>query len=778
MSDSSKAVFLSYASQDADVARVIADALRGAGVEVWFDQNELRGGDAWDKKIRTQIRDCTLFLPIISTNTEARLEGYFRLEWKLAEDRSHLMARGKPFLVPVVIDATTERNAHVPEAFVAVQWTRLRPALRDYGGLARDDASVAAFCAQVQRLLNSTSMEPGRPRPGERGPFDKLRVPSESTDEGAASPVAPRPVRRISSTTIWATAAVALLAVAGYFFFNRPTPTAQLPASSPAAAADKSLVVLPLENLSPDPENAFFTDGMHIEIISTLARIADLTVLSRDAAVELKASPELLAAKIQNVGVANVITGSVRRAGNDVRVVLELRRARDHALLWTQTYNKQLGEGVLAIQTDIADQVARVLQARERKGRYAGAQHMTKNAQAYDLFLKANEQSLKESSRSSTQQVLAWLTEALILDPEFVSAARLIVGTLNSAHHDQRKTPEERDQIKRDARRWADTAARLAPGGAGDDALALYYVLFERDPARALPYAQNAARALPNDAVVHQRMGTVYFSLNRMSESEACYRRAVALDPFNPRTRDGHLVILSRLRRVREFEDAEAEYRRMCGPRADSESSRDQRYALYGKLADSAENLRLPMERIRWLMRSRQWTEAIAEIDLQLTDNRNMLVDERHRRLIQRCDVLRRLQREPEARLATLEAKSGLEKTNAEPERDISQRDFRLAVTLSRIGEFDPALAAFQRFVNARSADVTPAEHIYREVQLAEFYAYLNRPRECCELLARLLLVPSGLTVPMLKVDPTWDNVREDAAFKALLAAPKNSAPL
>jgi hypothetical protein len=104
----SKGVFLSYASEDAGMAERICEALRFAGIEVWFDQSELRGGDAWDQKIRQQIRDCALFVPIISAHTQARPEGYFRLEWKLAVDRSHLMAAEKAFLVPVVVDATTE----------------------------------------------------------------------------------------------------------------------------------------------------------------------------------------------------------------------------------------------------------------------------------------------------------------------------------------------------------------------------------------------------------------------------------------------------------------------------------------------------------------------------------------------------------------------------------------------------------------------------------------------------------------------------------------------
>src|SRR5579872_3082546 len=105
------AIFLSYARQDADAARRIADALRAFGLEVWFDQAELRGGDAWDQKIRKQIRECALFMPIISATTRERGEGYFRREWKLGVERTHDMAPGVAFIVPVVIDDTTAEEA-------------------------------------------------------------------------------------------------------------------------------------------------------------------------------------------------------------------------------------------------------------------------------------------------------------------------------------------------------------------------------------------------------------------------------------------------------------------------------------------------------------------------------------------------------------------------------------------------------------------------------------------------------------------------------------------
>ncbi len=167
----SKAVFLSYASQDASAVERIAEALRAAGVEVWFDKNELTGGDAWDAKIRGQIGSCALFVPIVSANTQARDEGYFRLEWKLAVDRSHLMAHDKPFLMPVVIDATKDHEARVPPEFRAVQWTRL------LGG-----ETPEIFCARVKRLLGGENVTQGSIRPAVGVSLD------DSRDRGRAAP--------------------------------------------------------------------------------------------------------------------------------------------------------------------------------------------------------------------------------------------------------------------------------------------------------------------------------------------------------------------------------------------------------------------------------------------------------------------------------------------------------------------------------------------------------------------------------------------------------------
>ncbi|MEJ1970975.1 MAG: TIR domain-containing protein [Lacunisphaera sp.] len=214
------AVFLSYASQDAEAAKKICDALRAAGVEVWFDQSELVGGDAWDQKIRKQIRECALFVPVLSQTTQSRREAYFRLEWKLADERTHLMARGTPFLLPVTIDATNDREALVPDSFLAVQWTKLP------GG-----ETPPAFCEQVKKLLGGA----GGPSSREAG----ARAPTPASRE-LGPPALPKWLRPILAS---AAIAIAVLAVT---LFNRrereavavPPPAVSAPVPAPAPVSE------------------------------------------------------------------------------------------------------------------------------------------------------------------------------------------------------------------------------------------------------------------------------------------------------------------------------------------------------------------------------------------------------------------------------------------------------------------------------------------------------------------------------------------------------------
>jgi predicted ATPase/DNA-binding winged helix-turn-helix (wHTH) protein len=162
----STAVFLSHASEDEATVVRMASALRTGGVEVWLDHSELKGGDAWDHRIRQQLRDCALFMPVISRHTARRREAYFRLEWHLADQRTLLMAPSQAFIVPVCIDDTTEAEAEVPESFRTVQWTRLpagavSQAFRErIGSLLQTPAGKAGAASSSLRTTPAPETEP------------------------------------------------------------------------------------------------------------------------------------------------------------------------------------------------------------------------------------------------------------------------------------------------------------------------------------------------------------------------------------------------------------------------------------------------------------------------------------------------------------------------------------------------------------------------------------------------------------------------------------------
>ena len=251
----SGAVFLSYASQDSEAAKRICDALRYAGIEAWFDQSELRGGDAWDAKIKRQIRDCALFLPVISEGTQLRREGYFRLEWHLADERSRLIARGTPFLIPVAIDATRERDALVPESFLAVQWTRLP-----------EGAPTQDFVDRVRVLLRGTG---------------EALAPEKTASAAAVAPIARRSTRWIAAGIA---AAILIAGAALWRFIDRShsSPPSPVPPETASAATKTQPEAFPVD---PDLKRALklITSDEAIPEDFYLAEDIMKTVLSRSA---------------------------------------------------------------------------------------------------------------------------------------------------------------------------------------------------------------------------------------------------------------------------------------------------------------------------------------------------------------------------------------------------------------------------------------------------------------------------------------------------------------
>ena len=763
MTPVSRAVFLSYASQDAEAARRICESLRTDGVEVWFDADGgLEHGDEWDAKIRLQIKESVLFIPLISANTQARHEGYFRLEWELAAERAMSIASGVPFILPVVIDDTREPDALVPDRFRKVQWTRLP------GGEITPEVR-ARFLKLWSHRIGAVAHEEKR---------DTTPAPQSLPEVG-------RPLRGRHG---WIAAAIAgAILAAGFFEWGRRNPdsVAVTPAEPAArrsappttekpapAVSEKSVVVLPLENLSPDPENAFFTEGMHTEMIATLQRLPDLKVISRNSALAFKSANLSVAEFAKKLSVANVISGSVRRDRDRVRIQLELRRAADDALLWTPApYERDLKDR-FAIQSEIATEVGRVLQARQAVGTAESARLFSTDPRAFDLFVKGKELLYAfNPTPAQLREGVLQLEEAVKLDPTFWYA----VGYLSAVHSQfsfvDGLDPKERAIHATEAKRLAEQGLQMAPSGLGGGALAYYYLIVAKDFVRALALAEENLRALPGDAERQLLVGHALNSLGRIRDALVVYRQANELDPLNPASRAMELASLGRLRRTEGSEELAERFS------ADFPDGRmwpaEFKFRLRGELPRDVTRFSSD-QRAVWLMRARRYEEAAQVADSVLAE-KNTGDSTRFQFASVQTAAMRRLGRTTTtAAQTTLSLAENLRAAAIDPEREA----YRFSLAYAATGRIDEAVAAGQRNVQEITDKNNLRERWEREEEFARLLAQVGRVRESVVLIKHLLQVPSGLTVPMLKIDPAWDNLRDDPEFKALLADPKNSAAL
>jgi TolB-like protein len=510
----SKGVFLSYASEDADVAKRICDALRVAGIEVWFDQSELRGGDAWDQKIRQQIRDCALFVPIISAHTQARPEGYFRLEWKLAVDRSHQMVAEKAFLVPVVVDATTEPEALVPMQFREVQWTRIRA-----GGVP------AAFVDRIAALLNQS-------------------VASHVGSAERAVSRAPAGRLPIVLTALSIAAVVALViatAIRGGSLWHKPVPkvearTASAPvASARAAIPEKSVGVLPFLDMSEKKDQEYFSDGLSEELIDMLTKVPDLRVPARTSSFYFKGKQATIADIAKALNVANVLEGSVRKSGNHLRITAQLVRADNGYHLWSETYDRQLDD-IFKIQDEIAGAVVKALKISLIGGSLQGSTG-TQNVEAYNLVLQATSMRRRANERVEYERAVEYARKAVDADPQFADAWAALSDTLVSEGRLLREEGNkgDADRLIKEARHAAKQGIKLNPR-LPDPHLAYANILrsVDLDVRGADAQNQQALELEPNNQWALDQAGFSALFRGQFDKALELIQKSSAIDPVNP----------------------------------------------------------------------------------------------------------------------------------------------------------------------------------------------------------------------------------------------------
>jgi TolB-like protein/class 3 adenylate cyclase/Tfp pilus assembly protein PilF len=331
----------------------------------------------------------------------------------------------------------------------------------------------------------------------------------------------------------WAmTGAVVALIVIGMLFWSKRTPTT-------LGAPEKSIAVLPFENLSKNEENAFFADGVQDEILTDLAKIADLKVISRSSVMQYKSGVARNLRKIgEELGVAHLLEGSVQRAANKIRVNAQLIDARTDAHLWAQTYDRDLAD-VFAIQSEIAKAIAEQLQAKLSPNEKAAIEKPpTTNLAAFDLYTQAKTLLLSlnfnVNQRQILQQAIELLNQAVARDPAFFEAYYQLVYAQGYAYAGLGDHTPAQLAL---AEATLQAATRLRPD-AGETHLAranyLYYGL--RDYNGALAELEVARRTLPNDPRIFELSGYILRRRGQDEEGVRNLERSVELDPRNPFT--------------------------------------------------------------------------------------------------------------------------------------------------------------------------------------------------------------------------------------------------
>jgi len=551
MSEPSHAVFLSYASQDAEAAQKICEAMRAAGIEIFLDQSELRGGDAWDQKIRHEIHDCALFIPMVSQHTQERLEGYFRHEWNLAIERTHHMAQQKPFLVPVVVDGTRDQEAFVPDAFKVVQWTRLP------GG-----ETPPAFVERIKRLLSP-----------ELSPLSAVSGATEAIRE-------PMRASRRSKPVLLAAVALVVLAACAYFVADRfwiPKPLT--PPAVAFAPSPHSIAVLPFVNLSGDKEQEYFSDGLTEELLNSLTEINGLQVAARTSAFSFKGKDDDIGTIARKLNVGAILEGSVRRSEHTIRITAQLINAVTGFHLWSKTYDRDLGD-VLKLQTEIATQVAGALKV-TLLGDLAAKVELggTRNPAAFDAYLRGAKAFSAIHEAKDLPTAIAAYTEAIRLDPRYALAfagRAIAIADYAALAATGAETREGFEKAQADARQ----AIGLAPDLAEAHLASGFVSEYALDFTQATDAYQRALALAPGNAVVLRYSGFFAVLMGHIDAGLAATRRAVVLDPL---ARGSHSVLGQSLYFARRYDEAVAVFAEVISLEPEYKTTYGRRgFAYYG----------------------------------------------------------------------------------------------------------------------------------------------------------------------------------------------------
>jgi TolB-like protein/Flp pilus assembly protein TadD len=569
---------------------------------------------------------------------------------------------------------------------------------------------------------------------------------------------------------------VIVSAAAGFFLLPRAS----------ARKIDKSIAVLPFQNLSDEKENAYFADGIQDDILTNLSKIGDLKVISRMSVMSYRGEGMRNAREIgKALGVAALLEGSVRRVGNRVRVNVQLIDADNDEHIWAEDYDRDLTD-VFAIQTDLAQKIASALQAKLSPNEKARLDRRpTQNPDAYLLFVQAHGYaSQRDMFRDTSLKAEPLFEQAIKLDPNFALAFANLSMVESWIYHSFDPTPGRREK----ARRNADEALRLQPDlPEGHLALGFSYYYGDRDYERALAEFDVARRALPNESEAYFAIGAIQRRQGKWAESTANLEKAAALDPKNTSVLTN---LIFNYMAQRDYETADKVLDRVIAASPQSFQAR----ALKAFMATQWKGDLSAAEKVF------SSTPPETDPDGLMTWGRAWILT-LERKFPDALQVLERFRGETMYTMTTapspkafLEGKIHLlqgDKTKAQAEfehaRLISEKLLREApedsarhgqhgLILAALGQKQEAIAEGKRAVELLPESQDAFDGPQATANLAEIYAWTGEFDEAFRLLDHLFTVPSHLTIPMLKLDPVWDPLRQDPRYQALIDkyGPKN----
>lgn len=610
----------------------------------------------------------------------------------------------------------------------------------------------------------------------------RLTRPVEMTDIAS---VPGQPAKSRKPLAIIATCvALAALAIGTFLFWQRQRPKTSTPASG---VPEKSVAVLPFENLSRDPDNAFFTDGVQDEILTDLAKIADLKVISRTSVMQYKTGVQRNLREIgQQLGVAHLLEGSVQRAANKVRVNAQLIDARNDAHLWAQTYDRDLAD-VFAIQSEIAKAIADQLQAKLSPSEKAAIDKPpTNDLTAYDLYLRAQalyaDTTDQIHAKEKLPQAVRVLNEALERDSQFVLGWCLLEKVQSVIYWQGHDHTPERLEL---ANKAAQIALRLQPD-AGEPHLALadYYYHGFRDYERARTELDLARRTLPNNAEVFEYTGYINRREGHWEIATRDLEHALELDPRNFRTVQQMALTYQSVRR---FDDEARAWdraisivpgdpaSRIARAQVDLESHGDLK-SFRGTLATLiAEDPKVApdVDDPNYALCERT-AEAASRVLADYPRDGVVYYGVNHPHSFWEGVVARWQGDGVKAQAAFTEAHSQVAKV-VEKQPDFAAALSLLGIIDAGLGRKEDALRegrqACQLLPMAKDAIDGPA----LAANLAVIYAWTGEKDLAIEEIAAVTRVPSALSYGLLKLHPIWDPLRGDSQFEKIVAslAPK-----